>query len=81
MGELWMLWLGGLVATIGGVLLFIYRDLIHKVMFSGDPIFDRDGKGPSGDGSFFILPAIMAPPLGLLFLFFAADRTFGWGMT
>lgn len=79
--PLWMLWVGGIVLTVGGPLLLIHKDRVFKLMFTGDPIFDRKGTGPSGDGSFFILPAIMMPPMGLLFLFFAADRTSGWGIT
>lgn len=81
MGEpIWLLWVAGLGAIVAGVLLFKYRNQAVKVIRHSTPMY-RDPAGAPPDGSFLILPAIFLPPMGLLFLFFAADRTFGWGYT
>lgn len=81
MGEpIWILWVAGLAAVVGGPLLFKHREQAAYVIRQSNPFFDSS-KDSTGEGGMLFLPAIMAPPLGLLVLFYSVDRTFGWGIT
>lgn len=75
--PLWMLWVAGLFLIVGGFLLFIHRDRAAKLIRRSNPLMGEKDILPP-EGSFLILPAIMAPPMGVFFLFYAAHRTFGW---
>ena len=66
MGEpIWILWVAGLAAVVGGPLLFKHREQAAYVIRQSNPFFDS-----SKDST-----------LGLLVLFYSVDRTFGWGIT
>lgn len=73
-----MLWAIGLVLIVGGVLLFKYRNQAFNVIYKTNTLGRKDPEKAFGDGSFLILPAIMAPLMGVAFLFFAASEAFGW---
>lgn len=78
--PIWILWVAGVGAIVGGVLLFKYRDQAYNVIHRSNPLFRGDPKDSFGDGSFLFLPAIFAPLIGIFFLFFVASRTFGWDL-
>lgn len=73
-----MLWAIGPLLIVTGVLLFKYRNQAFTVMYKANTLGRKDPEKAFGDGSFFILPAIMAPLMGVGFLFYAAAETFGW---
>lgn len=78
--PIWLLWVFGLAAVVGGPLAFKHRDELAHYFRQKNPLLDSS-QDPPGEGMGLLIPAIFTPILGLLMLFYAADRTFGWGIS